>query len=233
MRVKEGLRRSRLGDLRRLFLDRYGLTLPDADDGREDLHEILLVASLAYNPDRAMLSEIARWAPWLDKAGVAQIMDDVNRTPVFLRFRSAREMADRMRLTDCDRHRLAITTIRPFDVTDEELERRRKAKDAERKWRNRRAAEKKDREAWLANRWSRLKPWEKRKPPMSRASWYREGHHKQAEPVRQVRETGVSATKFNTVKDRLVSVESQRSGNSRKGVAISKTGARGRKAGRG
>src|SRR5262245_37628640 len=109
MRVKEGLRRSRLGDLRRLFRDRYGITLPDADDGREDLHEILLVASLAYNSERAMLSEIARWAPWLDKAGAAQLMDDVNRTPILLRFRSARDLGNRMRLTDYDRHRLAIT----------------------------------------------------------------------------------------------------------------------------
>lgn len=196
MRVKEGLRRSRLGDLRRLFRDRYGLTLPPADDGREDLHEILLVASLAYNPERAMLAEIAQWAPWLNKAGAAQMMDAVNRTPAFLRFRSARDLGNRMRLTDYDRHKLAITTIRPFDVTDEQLVERRKAKDARRKWRERKAKGQKPREAWLANRWSRLKPWEKRKPPMSRASWYREGYHKRAEAVRQVRETGVSATKF-------------------------------------
>jgi hypothetical protein len=48
----EAIRRRRLGDLQRLFRDRYGCVLPDADDGREDLWELLLVASLAYNPER-------------------------------------------------------------------------------------------------------------------------------------------------------------------------------------
>jgi hypothetical protein len=161
----------------------------------------------------------------------------VNQTPIFLRKPNGRILGNRLRLTDYEREALGIRTIRPFDVTDEELEKRRKAKDAERKWRKRRAANKKPRKAWLANRNSRLQPWKKRR--MSRATWYRKGYHKQVEPVRQVRETGVSAIKFNTTAEGLVSGESQRRGNSRKAVAEKRAVAerdgvvRGRKAARG
>jgi hypothetical protein len=225
--------------LRRLYHDRYGLTLPDDDAGREDLRELLLLASMAFNPDRNMRNVLSQAAPWMDKAEAERLFDDINQTPIYLRKPSARILGDRLRLTSEERHRLAIRTIKPFDRTDAELVLDRKARDAERQWRKRRAAEKTPREAWLANRWSRLKPWEKRKPPMSRATWYREGYHKQAEPVRQVRETGVSRVKFTTVADGLVSVESQRRGKSRKGVAVKRVVAerhgvvRGRKAARG
>jgi hypothetical protein len=176
MNKAEGLRRRRLGDLRKLFRDRYGPVLPDGCDGREDLHELLLLASFAYNPERMMISTIAQWAPWLMRgdelsAEAVERIDVVNRTPLHERKRTARQMAEIMRLTDQDRERLGITTIRPFDVTDKQLLERRKAKDATRKWRKRRAKGKKDREAYLANCKSREKPWEKRGE--SRATWER------------------------------------------------------------
>ena len=126
----------------------------------------------------------------MTQAEADQLVDDVNRTPIYLRKPSARLLGDRLGLTDRERQELAIVTIRPVDVTDEDLRQRRKAKDAERKWRKRRAARMKPREAWLANCKSRLKPWIKR--GMSRASWYRE----QAK-LRQVHETSVSAVKLN------------------------------------
>lgn len=215
---EETLRRRRLGDLQRLYRHRYGRTLlPDDDAGREDLRELLLIASLAYNPERTMRNTIGNWAPWMDKEEATQMIDDVNRTPIYERKTKARELGDRLRLTDYERKTLAIVTIRPFDVTDDELLKRRKAKDAERKWRKRREAQKKPRDAWLAtHQISRQQPWKKR--GISRATWYR----RRAKPVRQVRETGVSAIKFNTVKDGLVSVESQRRGSWRKGVAVRK-----------
>jgi hypothetical protein len=226
MNEKEKLRRRRLSDVQRLLRDRYGHTLSDDDAGREDLRELLLLASLAYNPERSMRKTIEVWAPWMDKAEAEQLIDDVNRTPIYLRKPSARDLGNRMNLTDEKRQKLAIVTIKPADMTDEQLLERRKAKDAARKWRKRRAAKMKPREAWLANCKSRTKPWIKRR--MSRATWYRE----QAK-LRQVRETCVSAIKFTNGEDRLVSfqsVESQQEGLSRKEVAARKEARKRRKA---
>jgi hypothetical protein len=226
MSKAETLRRRRLGDLQRLLRRRYVYRLPDDDAGREDLRELLLLASLAYNPERTMRKTIEVWAPWMDKTEAEQLIDDVNRTPIFLRKPSARVLGERLRLTDRERQELAIVTIRPCDLTDEQLLERRKAKDADRKWRKRRAAKMKPPEAWLANCKSRTKPWIKRR--MSRATWYRE----QAK-LRQIHETGVSAIKLTNGEDRLVSlesVESQQEGLSRKEVAARKEARKPRKA---
>src|SRR5262245_11939802 len=203
----ETLRRRRLGDLQRLLRHRHhGRTLlTDDNAGREYLRELLLVACMAFNPGRMMRNTIGNWAPWMDKTEAAQMIDDVNQTPTYLRKPSARVLGDRLRLTDYERQTLGIVTMRPFDVTDEQLIERRKAKDNARKWRKRRKAKKKPRDAWLAtHQISRQQPWRRR--GMSRASWYR----RRAKLVRQISETGVSAVKFNTGEDRLVSLESQR-----------------------
>jgi hypothetical protein len=204
MSKEETIRRLRLGDLQRFLRKRYGHSLPDDDAGREDLRELLLLASLAYNPERTMRSMIKTWVKWMAQTEAEQLMDDITRTPIYLRKPSARLLGDRLGLTDRERQELAIVTIRPHDMTDEQLGQRRKAKDAERKWRKRRAAKIKPREAWLANCKGRLKPWVKL--GMSRASWYR----KQAK-LRQLRETSVSAVKFKGRTDlsQSVPVESQ------------------------
>jgi hypothetical protein len=188
----EQLRRTRLGELRRLFRDRYGsAVLPDDDAGREDLRELLLLASLAFNPERTMLDVMSQAAPWMWEGGElteewAQMIDDVNRTPLYLRKPSARDLGDRQRLTDEERERLAIRTMRPHDVTDEKLIERRKTKDAARKWRERRAAKIKPRDAWLANCLSRTKPWEKLRPPVSRRTWERRRNAMSHVPVASV-----------------------------------------------
>ena len=235
MTREETRRRGRLGDLRKLFRHRYGIVMPDADDAREDLRELLLVASMAYNPERAMLAEIAQWAPWLMNGKeltqeAVQLIDDVNRTPPYLRKPKARLLGNRLRLTDYERTTLGIRTIRPFDMTDEQLVERRKAKDRERKWHKSRGAGKKPRDAWLANRLTRLKPWEKLKPPISRRTWER--RRAKAKAMSQVRVARVSAIKFNTGAEGLASLESQRRAKSRRSVAVRK-GASERKAARG
>jgi hypothetical protein len=48
--IGEQFRRWRLGELRRLFRDRYGPVLPDDDAGLGDLRELLLLASMALTP---------------------------------------------------------------------------------------------------------------------------------------------------------------------------------------
>jgi hypothetical protein len=111
----EQFRRWRLGELRRLYHDRYGLTLPDDDAGREDLRELLLLASMAFNPDRNMRNVLSQAAPWMDKAEAERLFDDINQTPIYLRKPSARILGDRLRLTSEER------TIKPFNRTDAEL----------------------------------------------------------------------------------------------------------------
>jgi hypothetical protein len=203
----ETFRRCRLGELRRLFRDRYGPILPDDDAGRGDLRELLLLASMAFNPERQMNNVLWQAAPWMTKADAEALIDDVNQTPTYLRKPSARTLGDRLRLTSQERHRLAIRTIKPFDRTDAQLMADRKTKDAARKWRKRRAAEKNDREAWLANCHSRTEPWLKCKPPMSRRAWYRK-RAKERTKVAQVLGTGVSAVKLTNVAEQLVPTES-------------------------
>jgi hypothetical protein len=210
----ERFRRCRLGELRRLFRDRYdGPILPDDDAGREDLRELLLLASMAFNPERTMRNVLGQAAPWMATEDAQQLIDDVNRTPTYLRKPSARLLGERLRLTSEERHRLAIRTIRPFDRTDAELESARKAKDSARKWRKRRIAKVKPRDAWLANCNTRLEPW--KKAGMSPRTWYRR-RAKERTKVAQVVGTGVSAVKLNTVADRLVPLESQKRKSSKR-----------------
>src|SRR6516225_435404 len=108
----ETLRRLRLGNLRSLFRDRYGPVLPDDDAGREDLRELLLLASMAFNGDRTMRNVLSQAAPWMPTAEAEQLIDNVSRTPIYLRKSSARSLGDRLGLTSQERHRLAIRTIR-------------------------------------------------------------------------------------------------------------------------
>lgn len=198
----EVTRRIRLGDLQRLLRHRYrrnDCELTDCDAGREDLYELLLPISLGQGHARKMRNAIEIWAPWMSASEAQELIDQVNRTPDYMRKPKKRILGERMSLTDLERTALGIRTIAPIDMTDEQLKERRKAKDAERKWRKRRAARMKERNAWLANCKSRLKPW--KKAGISRPTWYR----RQAKLVRQVSETGVSAIKITIGEDRLVS----------------------------
>ena len=169
----ETRRRARLGDLQKLYRHRYrrnSFLFTDDDAGREDLRELLFVASMAYNPERMMRNTFDVWAPWMSTEEAAQMIDEVNRTPLYLRKPNARLLGNRLRLTDYERTTLKIRTIRPFDVTDEQLVERRKVKDRERKWRKQRAKGRKPRDAYLANCKSRTKPWGH---PSKRRTWYR------------------------------------------------------------
>jgi hypothetical protein len=108
---KEDLRRCRLGEVGRLLRDRYGgPVLPDDDAGREDLRELLLLASMAFNGDRSMKNIVEVSAPWMIPEETKQFMDDVNHTPTYLRKPSARILGERLRLTSEERRRLAIRT---------------------------------------------------------------------------------------------------------------------------
>ena len=72
MNNAERLRRVRLNDHGRYLRNRYGYELPDGDDGREDLYELLLTISLGDGADRKMRHAIELWAPWMSSEETAQ-----------------------------------------------------------------------------------------------------------------------------------------------------------------
>lgn len=154
----ETMRRLRLGDLRKLMRFRYGHTLPDDDAGREDLYELLLPISLGPEDGRKMVNAIEINAPWMNADESAELIDQINRTPSYLRKPTARRLGKKLNVTNVERERLSLRTIAPIDMTGEQLEEQRKAKKRARDQRRRRAAGAKPREAYLACSLTKLKP---------------------------------------------------------------------------
>jgi hypothetical protein len=167
----ETLRRLRLGDLQKVIRWRYGPVLPDDDAGREDLHELLLPVSLGQGDWRKMKNAIEIWAPWMNAGEALEFINRVNRTPDYLRKPTASVLGEKLRLLNHERETLGIRTIKPVDLTDEQLLEQRKAKKRARDERRRRKAGKKPRDAYLANALTRLKPWEAE--GVSRRTWFR------------------------------------------------------------
>ena len=125
----EIIRRLRLGDLQKFLRFRYGHTLPDDDAGREDLHELLLPISLGTNGHWSkMKNAIEVWAPWMDSGEAMQVIDRVNRAPRHLRQPTARQVGDRLSVTNQERECLKLKTIKPVDMTDKQLADFRKVK---------------------------------------------------------------------------------------------------------
>ena len=107
---------------------RYGHTLPDDDAGREDLFELLLSISLGPEGERKMANAIEVSAPWMGADETGQLIDQINRIPAYQRKRTARELGERLRVTNRERELLKLKTIKPFDMTDKQLKEQRKAK---------------------------------------------------------------------------------------------------------
>lgn len=156
----EIIRRRRLGDLRRLLRARCGPELPPDDAGREYLYELLLPISVGPNAVLKMPKAIELWAPWMQPDEAAELVDQLNRTPVRERKPKPRELGERLRLTNAERERLKLWSILPCDMTDQQLAEQRKAKARARVRRNRQKRGAKPRSRWLAdNNISRTKPW--------------------------------------------------------------------------
>jgi len=172
MSKTEMIRRLRLGDVQNVLRARYGPVLPDDDAGREDLRELLLVISLGSEAGRKMDNAVAVWAPWMAANEATTLVDDINLTEARYRKPTARELGERLRLTYEERKALGIRTIAPCDVTDDELQERRKARASYLRWKRRQAKGSKTRAEYLAaNQISRLQPW--KAAGQSRATWYR------------------------------------------------------------
>jgi hypothetical protein len=121
----------RCAELNRYAYDRYGLTLPDDDAGKDDAfvmaHHLALMSG---DKVRRISAWLTARAPWMSADGMATLIDAVIAKP--LRWR-ADTLAKRLNLKESDRARLRITTIGAVDVTKAEREaarnaRKRKAK---------------------------------------------------------------------------------------------------------
>ena len=165
----EMMRRRRLGNLRRLFRDRYGYQFPDDDAGREDLYELLLPISVGRHADIKMPHEIELWAPWMAPDEANELIDRIDRTPMRWRKPKAELLGKRLRLTNDERERLKLWTIRPHDMNKRQILAQRKAKATDRMRRLRQAHGSKPHAEFI----SKAKPWLFENPPISRRTYYR------------------------------------------------------------
>lgn len=178
----ERLRKLRLGDLQKFMRFRYRrhrYKLPDDDAGREDLRELLLPISIGPDERNRMMKAIEVYAEWMSQDEAHQLIDEIDRTPIYLRKPTARELGDRLRVSNREREFLKLKTIKPFDMTDDELLEQRKAKQRARMQRLRRASGSKPHEASLA----KLKPWKRQ--GISRRTWFRRRANGNDTSVRQ------------------------------------------------
>jgi hypothetical protein len=177
----EILRRLRLGDLRRLLRSRYGPILPNDSPGRESLRELLLPVSLApENGERMITKAIEVWTPWMDVNEARQLFVQINRMSIRERKPTARVLGKRLRLTNRERERLRLWSIRPFDMTDRQMHEQRKAKARAKEQQRRLMAGSKPRETSKA----RTRPWEAEN--ISRRTWFR----RRAKAPRETSPTG-------------------------------------------
>ena len=170
---REALRRARLGDLQRLFQSRYGVRgLPDDDAGRGDLFELVLVTSLApAAAEKKGLCIIELWAPWMPRGEAEALVNHVWSLDLYERTPTARTLGNRLRVTNAEREQLRLWTIKPFDMTDEQLLEQSKARDRARRERKRRDAGVTSRAAYLSELKAKPKPW--LAEGISRRTWFR------------------------------------------------------------
>ena len=121
--------------------------------------------------EKKMHHVIEMWAPWMSakerSAYVKHVwgLDLYERTPI------AKELGDRLGLTNTEREALKLWPFLPIDKTKEELAEQAKVRERERRARKRREKGVRTREAYLAELAGRPKPWIVQ--GISRSAYYR------------------------------------------------------------
>jgi len=153
----ELIRRLRYGDLIRLFRHRWGYILPDDDAGRDDLWALVCNVSLAQKePEKKMRHVIELWAPWMRADEREDYVKHVWGLDIYERTPSAKELGERLGVTNAVREQLKLWQFKPIDMTDEQLKEQRRRKNNER----RRAKRSRARSEYLASCLTATKPWE-------------------------------------------------------------------------
>lgn len=160
MRRRRPMPNVRTGELRRLFAERYGRgepmtwTFPNDDAGRDDVLLYCAVRLSAGVSPAAASREVIQFAPWLTEAEATALASLAAAEREQKRLTS-KAIGERLNLRDETRTRLSITTIAPADISPEEREARRKARDAA----SARARRAMKRAAAIADRPPKKEPW--------------------------------------------------------------------------
>src|SRR5262249_3449530 len=116
-----------------------------------------------------------------------QLIDDINRTPIWQRKPDGKVLGGRLRVTNAHREWLKLWTIAACDMSQEEAQEWRKDKNRERRHRLRQLRGGKPRAEYETASTNRTKPW--LALGISRASWYRRETSMDAELVKSTRES--------------------------------------------
>jgi hypothetical protein len=187
--VDEIIRRQRVHHLDKLFSVRYGDGLgdkhwqfPDDDAGLPDLKILLHHLQL---PTR--LRTISRYAPWADAEKVAQ---EIEACPQ--RY-SSKQLGELVNLTGYEWRQYGIRTMKPVDMTEEQIEDYTRARREGQRIKKRRSKGVKTREQYLASHTlSKDKPWVAEN--ISKATFYRR---------KKKAETSLAQVKLTTVVSEL------------------------------
>jgi hypothetical protein len=147
--------------LRKLLRHRHpDHILPDDDAGREYLFYLLHAQHFTVPVDEReqVLATVAdEWAPWLDPIERSKM---ICRALRLRKHYSAEKLGNLLNLTEEERRKYRLRTIRAAGMTDEKMRQRRVERQRESDEQRRRRAGMEPREQWLAARSiSREKPW--------------------------------------------------------------------------
>lgn len=118
----ELIRRLRYGALLKLFRHRWGHVLPDDDAGRDDLWLLVNNVSLAAaEPEKKMHHVIEMWAPWMSEEERSAYVKHVLGLDICERTPTAKELGERLGLTNTEREALKLWPFLPIDKTEDEL----------------------------------------------------------------------------------------------------------------
>ena len=79
--------------------------------------------------DKKMRSVIEVWAPWMSAEEAHDLLEHVEQLTIYERTPTAKQLGERLRVTNSDRERLGLWPIAPIDKSAEELVEQRKARE--------------------------------------------------------------------------------------------------------
>lgn len=158
----------RLSELNRLFVHRYGSSLPDDDEGEAMARVAVHHIGRLRDASRRIGDWLTYWAPWLGLASRERLIRDALECP--LRYR-ADKLGWKLRLTALERRELKIRTIGAMDQTKAERRAQARASKRQRDHARRRAQGAKPRAEYEAQSLEQSQPW--KAEGISRRTWYR------------------------------------------------------------
>jgi hypothetical protein len=163
----------RYGHVLKLIRHRYGACgVPPDDAGRPDLMELVWLASSApQGADKKVRDCIELYAPWMEEEEKANLLEHVATTPTYEKAKTSQELGNMILLTNAERERLKLYSIRPHDLTPEQFEAQSNARKKAARAAQRRRDGVKTREQYLAECRDKPKPWLAEN--ISRSAWER------------------------------------------------------------